>query len=293
MAAFSTAWWAGPFMRWLTPAWVAVSLGVIGWQLALHWDEVIASPVSVSAILLAFAATLAAKLFAALQVRLSLGQPGADIPQSACFYSYSMADLAKYLPGGIWGFVGRIALYRRLRLRPATIGRALVLEQIWLVGGALTVGFALFAFGRLDFRWQLLSMIGAATWMVFLTLSGCLADGQRMSLGRAVGLAAIQLGLWLAAGLGFAALLPSGHLASAGIFSIAFAAGLLVPFAPSGIGVREAALATLALPSLPMETILQAMVFSRVVWIAADVVFAGIVAPTCRAGWRRAAAAPS
>jgi hypothetical protein len=280
-------------MRWLTPVWVAVSLGVIGWQLALHWGEVIAIPVRVSAILLALAATLMAKLFAALQVRLSLRQSGADVPQSACFYSYSMADLAKYLPGGIWGFVGRIALYRSLRLRPATIGRALVLEQIWLVGGALAVGFALFAVGRLDVRWQLLSMVGAVTWMVFLILSGRLAGGQRISLGQAAGLAAIQLGLWLAAGLGFALLLPSGYLAGAGIFNIAFAAGLLVPFAPSGIGVREAAVAALALPSLPIETILQAMVLSRVVWIAADVVFAGIVAATCRAGWRRAAAVPS
>jgi hypothetical protein len=280
-------------MRWLTPAWLALSLGVIAWQLALHREALIASPVSVSAILLAFAATLAAKLFAALHVRLSLGQSGADLPQSACFYSYSMADLAKYLPGGIWGFVGRIALYRSLRLGAATIGRALVLEQIWLGGGAATVGFALYAFGRLDLRWQLLSMFGAATWMVLLILSGWLGGGQRMRLGRAAGLGAIQVGLWLAAGIGFAALLPSGHLANAGIFDIAFAAGLLVPFAPSGIGVREAVVATLALPSLPIETILQAMVLSRVVWIAADLVFAGVVAATCRAGWRRAAAASS
>ncbi len=281
---------AKSLLKWLTPVWVAASLAVIGWQLFLHRDAIVATPVSGWALLLSLAATLAGKLFAALQVRISLSQAHADVSQPACFYCYSMADLAKYLPGGIWGIVGRIGFYRSLRLGAGTIGRALVLEQVWLVGGALAVGLALFAFGRGDAGAQILAVVGAAGWLVILMLSGTATGGRRVGLSTATKVTLCQLGLWLATGAGFAVLLPSDHLSGAGIFAIAFAAGLMVPFAPSGIGVREAVVAALALPSLPVEVVLQAMVLSRAVWIAADLAFACTVAWSCRAGWKKAVA---
>ena len=281
---------AKSLLKWLTPVWVAASLAIICWQLFLHWDAVVATPVSWWALLLSLVLTLGGKLFAALQVRRSLSQAHADVAYAACFYCYSMADLAKYLPGGIWGFVGRIGFYRTLRLPAGTIGRALVLEQVWLVGGALAVGLTLFAFGRPGFGTYALAVCGATVWLAIVILSGKVTGGRHVDASTAIQVTLCQLGLWLAAGAGFAVLLPSEYLAGAGIFAIAFAAGLMVPFAPSGIGVREAVVAALALPSLPVEVVLQAMLLSRAVWIIADLAFAGVVVWSCRAGWKSAVA---
>lgn len=275
-------------MRWLTPVWVVLSLAAIGWQVALHWTDIFDEPLRFDLLSISFVATISAKLFSAVQVRRSLLQSGADIGEQACFYAYSMADLAKYLPGGIWGFVGRIALYRRLRVDAVTITRAVILEQIWLVGGAVTIGLVFLSTVDIDTPLRIAAIAAAAGWVVFLFLSRRIATARN---GRFAGLAwlvSTQAALWLLAGIGFGVLLPSEFMRGSGAFCLAFAAGLMAPFAPSGIGVREAVVASFVTPTLPAGDVLRALILSRAMWIAADATFAIAVVVLCRPAWVKA-----
>ena len=275
-------------LGWLTPVWVVVSLAAIGWQVTLHWDEIATQPLRLELLAMSFVLTITAKVFSALQVRRSLRQAGIDIREGACFYAYSMADLAKYLPGGIWGFVGRIALYRALKLDAGTITRALVLEQMWLVGGAVSIGLLLLSFVELGTTLRLAAIAAVFAWVAFLFLSRRIATARS---GRFAGLGwlvSVQAALWALAGAGFGVLLPSEVIRASGAFCLAFAAGLLAPFAPSGIGVREAVVAGLVTPAIPVGDVLRALVLSRVVWIAADAAFAVAAFVTCRPAWTEA-----
>ncbi len=283
-------WSASPSMkrllRWLTVIWVTASLLAIGWQVVAHWPRIAAEPVGVDVLLLSLASTLAAKFFSALQVRRSLLVAGVDVPERTCFFAYSMADLAKYIPGGVWGFVGRLALYRRLRIGVSAMAHALVIEQAWLVLGAAAVGSCLYGRGRWGEQSWLLGAVAAILlgWLgAMLMLQRLDAPGGRS--GSLAAVAAIQAALWLCAAAGFSVLMPAEPLASGGAFCIAFALGLLVPFAPSGIGVREASAALLLLPLVPVEAIMRALILSRGVWILADVIFTCVVCLLCRQAW--------
>jgi len=272
-------------LRWLTPLWVALSLTAIAWQVAVHWREIVEEPVRPNILFVSLLATVVAKFSAALQVRRSLLQANTYVDERSCFYVYSMGDLAKYLPGGIWGFVSRIALYRKLRLDVGTITRALIIEQIWLVGGATSIGMLLLGIGLADSRLGLVSIGILVAWAVFLSFF-CGSKPAFASRSRgAIVPAAIQIVLWGMAGLGFGLLLPDKLLAASGAFCVAFAAGLIVPFAPSGLGVREAVIASLLSSTLPIADILRALLLSRIVWIAADTIFAVSVVVTCRGAW--------
>jgi hypothetical protein len=93
-------------------------------------------------------------------------------------------------------------------------------------------------------------------------------------------------------GAGFS-ILTTGGLSlpiAAGAFLIAFAAGMAVPFAPGGIGVREAVIGLLLLPFQTAAAIGYEVLLSRAVWVAADISFALLVTFTCRAAWAGAVA---
>jgi uncharacterized membrane protein YbhN (UPF0104 family) len=66
---------------------------------------------------------------------------------------------------------------------------------------------------------------------------------------------------------------------------------MVVPFAPGGIGVREAAAGFLLLPFQSTATIGYEVLLSRAVWVAADISFALLVTFACRRAWNEAVAA--
>lgn len=272
-------------LAWLTPVWIVASIVAIAWQVSKHWGEIISQPLRLDLLSISLIATLGAKFFSALQVRRSLRQSGAEVPEKASFYAYSMADLAKYLPGGIWGFVGRIALYRKLRLDRACITRSLIIEQVWLIGGSIAIGCLLLAVTDVAWQFRAAAIAPAIAWIVALVVTRRFATAATGSSVKLIELLFLQAGLWGLAAVGFGVLLPYDVLKSGAAFSLAFAAGLMVPFAPSGIGVRELVVGTLLTPSIPLGDVVRALILSRAVWIVADLLFALVVLLSCQKSW--------
>src|SRR5690606_14595406 len=86
----------------------------------------------------------------------------------------------------------------------------------------------------------------------------------------------VQTGIWLLLGLSFwilvrACNMGAGPLFSIGLFAGAFALGFLVPFAPAGLGIRDAVLTMGLLPYAPPGEALAATVVARLLYLASEI----------------------
>ena len=191
---------------------------------------------------------------------------------------YSNADIGKYLPGGIWPTLGRLAMYGA-HFPPAVAGRALMAETLTLIGIPLIVGIAVtqspfgaFFTVALVFCSSLVLMyILVRVDSVAIQSSGMLRS-QRLTLTlRCV---AGQLVCWLVLFPGSVYLLICGVDFSRVLaaFDIAFALGQLAIFAPSGIGVREMTFDFL-LGGRDSSVVISILIFHRTLWLLADIIF--------------------
>jgi glycosyltransferase 2 family protein len=197
-------------------------------------------------------------------------------------------NLGKYLPGGIWPVFGRMTLGPKLGLPRRVVAPGMVLEAGLSVAGGLLVFFASLAFGGGGLpggtaAWQ---WIALAAIVVVATappvFRRALAFGfrlakvdepvPRLSYVATLGLTAFYAVSWLVAGLAFklytlalVADAPGSILRYAGVYAAASITGLVVLFAPGGIGVREAVIALLLTPLVggPAATVVG---FSARVW---------------------------
>lgn len=175
-------------------------------------------------------------------------------------------NLAKYLPGNVFHYVGRAAVARADGISLPDVTRSIALETILaaLVSLALGIPAAVSMLRRLEVT--LLSTVprGATiVWISVATLLGLAAllaiRSRRADLGAVGGAPVATLargtvasalgylvtgatGFWFAKSLGA---LPPGASSALGFVSasaLAWLAGFVVPGAPGGLGVREAVL---------------------------------------------------
>lgn len=208
---------------------------------------------------------------------------------SQMFYINAVTQLAKYLPGGIWHFVGRFGLYRNKGMTTLQSGRTMLVENLWLVLSAFCFGVMVGFTGRdLPFLDRLPIVNSSALrsgvfllclllWIVGLLLIGRFVSlKRRESPGRLVGLLLVQAVTWLCLGLGFWVLLPdrwNRELIGVGVgsFALSWVAGYLTVFAPSGLGVREAVMTALLSAYMPsVEAAVYATV-ARLIWIVTEI----------------------
>jgi uncharacterized membrane protein YbhN (UPF0104 family) len=170
-------------------------------------------------------------------------------------------NLGKYLPGGIWQVAGKVALARQAGVEPhAALVAAVVESAVSVTGGLLlflgtTLGGAPFPAGVPE--WPLWAIIVAilvalqpgifarvvALGMRLLKIEG---EPPHLTFGQIVALVAYYAAIWLVAGGAFwlftRSLTPdpgAGWLAYCGYYAAGAIGGLLVLFAPAGLGVRE------------------------------------------------------
>ncbi len=263
------------------------------------------SHLSLSLVVLSLGATLLAKVATAEQMGHSLRLAGAHATLGERYRLYSFTDMAKYAPGGLWGFVGRVWAYNARGMTRIQILRALMLEHAWLVGGAALSGAFLYLTGLvlgagnagpslwvkdlIPFEFRGNAVLGAVLVVAVVTLLAFVALAGRITLKATLPIydlarATVTLALaWAVIGMGFAVLLPveiygvSGVLLTAGAFNVGFAAGFVAIFAPAGIGVRELVVGALLWPGFDLDVIAAALLASRVVWFLSDVTFAATV----------------
>jgi len=219
------------------------------------------------AVCLAFFLVIAAKLGLVENMRLACVRFGIHLDWWDCFRIYNHTQLAKYVPGSIWQFVGRIAIYNSRGYEGRNIRDALVAENLAmiLVAGALGT---------------LLLLIHNDTYIALINKSGTLIEkwpnvgvwsGVFLVTASIVSITVIwrwiskmhtlirwiirlmpslkvitilfliwtlfSASLWVTIKPFVDHLPPFTQIV--GLYCLAWVIGFLIPFAPAGLGVRE------------------------------------------------------
>jgi uncharacterized membrane protein YbhN (UPF0104 family) len=198
---------------------------------------------------------------------------------------WARTQTLRFVPGGIWAPASRVAVVRG---RPLDKLSTVAGENVLSLCAALTVGgAALAASGRMPW----IALVAAVA--VPLLVTRFLPAGTPLTPARTARATANYLLAFLAYALA-AALMQiavSGSvdaLAVAGAASLAWAAGLVVVIAPSGLGVREVVYVKLLSGTLPDAELAAAAVTLRLAMIVAE------LAVLVLAGWpARRRGAPS
>ena len=188
----------------------------------------------------------------------------------------------RYLPGGIWAPVSRVAVTQGTALdRVSTV----VAENLIALCAAASLGGGLLLASG-EPLWGLLVLSVA----VPLVASRLVASRTRVAPDRVLGAQATYLAAF--AGYVTAALLVQAAVSTlddplrvAGAAAVAWAAGLVVVFAPSGIGARELAYVALAGGALPDGDASAGAVLLRLVTVVVELATLLVVAwPSLRKG---------
>jgi uncharacterized membrane protein YbhN (UPF0104 family) len=279
----------------------AVALGLIGWILHRHLDEApavdLGDPEVRRQLATALGLYMASQLLAASAWGRTLAALAALPAPWRAETQLLVGQIGKYLPGNVAHLVGRVALARRDGMSAPTAGLGLVFETVLTLGVAAAIGALglLLAPGLAErladeaAPGTLALLAGAAAAAV--AVAAALALRFRRQVARAhirfrpgplVGAAALQaanfglLGLSLQAAAAAAApeAVPSAGTCTA-LFAVAWAAGLLTPGAPGGLGVRESLLVLgLGLYAGPPAALTAALAH-RAVSVAGDAVLFG------------------
>ncbi|MEN9216516.1 MAG: hypothetical protein Q6K90_04230 [Gloeomargarita sp. HHBFW_bins_162] len=283
-----------PSWRWLV--WALV-LGFLGRKLGQSWSEVQHLPWRTPMLLWWLGAglvTTGAHLWAGWLWGRSLGWLGYPVASRWAVPLYVQTNLAKYIPGNVWHFYGRIQAAQRCHIPVGVVIVSILLEALLLVAVAVIVGAT---------RWETwLWPVGALLMVLVALHPSCLNRllgwvGRRKAKGAVLPpIRSYPLPLLLGA-LGFMGLRGGGFLLVLGAwlplrwqelphllgaFGLAWLLGFIVPLAPGGLGVFEATLTASLVGIVPTEIVLAAAVGYRLVSLIAEVAAAGV-----GVGWGR------
>ena len=192
---------------------------------------------------------------------------------------------ARYLPGGIWHTVGRVADLVARGVPRRALAALVILEQFIALGVTAVAGGALLlAFGHTPW-WTLVSVAGCVAGALGLlglrrfVNARVLLDAKlpRRAYARALLVTAM---FWCGAATAFVCYLqalpgtlpPGGVLQAAGIYLLAWAVGFVAIFAPQGIGVFELVAGDLLQVPLSMTSVAVLVAGFRGVVLAGDVI---------------------
>jgi hypothetical protein len=289
---------AARFKRWARPVMgvvAAVFVAATAWDLTTRWGDARIERVHVGLSLLAFVPLVASCVtqgfaWIALVERMARKKT----PRWQALSLYLASQLARYTPGKVGLPLVRVEGAPRIGLARGLVGVSVLIEALsWTATGAV-LGFSLIALtAKLDdssgflgrFSWPLVAAsVFGASFLMIVDRSRYPALVRRLLAPEGTGplvpvrLPAVQLGYWalvavhgnvLSRALGAS---PDAALSGMGIYVLASVAGFIVLAAPAGLGVREAVLVTGLSPSLGPAAALGAALFSRVLWLVADLV---------------------
>ncbi len=176
---------------------------------------------------------------------------------------YGPAVIAKYLPGSIFQYASRQIRGAGWGLSHTAMAKASAGEAAIHVPSVLLVSAILLLGG------------GSSGVLVLVALAVAIAATARVRLVRATALQLVFFGAFVVLLLFLAAHLRMFSDADriVGLFMIAWVAGFLVPVAPGGIGVREAAFLALMSAHDPAQSAALFAVLVRLVTLSGDALF--------------------
>ena len=267
---------------WLNRAGLAMGFaGIIfvGYELSTHWHGLADLSISVYGF---SAIALLCCLYAAANALLAIGWKHllADFDQKLstrwALTAYAVSGLAKYVPGNIFQFVSRHGLGLAAGLNNRQLIRSTLLEFTCLIlaGAACAIVLLPSVFPSLGIETAVGLSLAATCCLCAIAFQ---LGGLHMALAAALYWSFVCL-----SGLIFTAVFQvitsanlelSTMLHIAAAFVLAWLLGLLVPGAPAGIGVREAALLGLLGAIAPSSVIAIAVLLGRLVTVAGDLLF--------------------
>lgn len=275
-------------------ALVVVAIAYLLWRQRVEVAAALAS-ISPALVLVSLVLATAGAALPGLVWRDLLAGQGYRTGRVAGLRVFYIAQLGKYLPGGIWALVAQVGMARDLKVpaRQAATATFLALA-LSIISAVLVAGVTLpFAIpGLVGQYWWIFLVVPV---LVTLLLPPVVAwwsalafrllrrpvEPVRLSWSVLLRLSLLLVVSWLLLGLHFGALVQgldaevaSPWLLSIGVFALAWVAGFLVIIAPAGAGVREAALVLGFAAVLPAGPVLTVAVLSRVLFVLADLILA-------------------
>ena len=256
----------------------------------LHATLDIVSKLPLSVMSVAFLAILVAKVLLVLVMHLALLRYQIDLGYLRCFTIYNITQLGKYIPGSIWQYVGRITLYKEADISNAKIRDTLLLETFWVVFSALLIGICLILLTQHSLIMQMLgqlpeyltqplslAMVAALLLLLVVWFRKTVQHYAKQFMFSAK-TSLVVIALWLCLGFSFwITLLPYTSqdisiIYIIGLYALSYALGFAVPFAPAGIGVREAILVMGLIPYLDSNTSVVLATINRLLYIVSEII---------------------
>lgn len=232
--------------------------------------------------------------------RLWLRAAGVSLGYLAAFRVLYRTNLAKYLPGGGWHFVGRVVLAQRVGVPALATTLTLALDVIGHVAGAVVFSLACAGASGLAPSAPILVLGGVvliglhpAVLNLCLQLAGKLLRREvpavSFTYARMLGMTALYAANWVVIAAGFYmmvfAFAPSTPaLPAMAAFAAAWLAGVVAPLAPAGLGVRDATLAVLLEALCPPGMGAALALLSRLWFITGELVAFLLTFPAVAAG---------
>jgi uncharacterized membrane protein YbhN (UPF0104 family) len=256
----------------------------------LHTTLDIISKLPLLVVLTALIAIFVAKFLLVVVMNLALNRYQIELGYLRCFTIYNITQLGKYIPGSIWQYVGRISLYKEAKISNSKIRDTLLVETFWVVSSALLIGLCLILLTQHGLIIQMsehipeyltkplilttatVIIIAVAWWFRHIVQH----YAKQFMFSPKVGLVVVVL--WLCLGFSFwITLLPytSQDISLVyiiGLYALSYALGFAVPFAPAGIGVREALLVMGLLPFLDSNISIVLATINRLLYIISEII---------------------
>ncbi|WP_080806090.1 lysylphosphatidylglycerol synthase domain-containing protein [Halomicronema hongdechloris] len=288
-----------PYLRWLILGGTCFFLAT---TLRQHWQDVWAMQITArgwACLTLALGVTLLAHIWAGWVWSWMLWEFNQPQRGTWGIYTYLTTNIAKYLPGNIWHFYGRVRAVQSLGVPIGIAIVSVVMEPLLMAAAALILALLII---QQQWPWYLFGL-GA----LLIGIHPRLLNPLLHRLGRAK--AAVthapeapeqvaqsnlrrypwkpllgEIGFVMLRGLGFimaiAALGPvqvNQLLLLLSSFSLAWLLGLIIPGAPGGLGVFEATAVALLQSQLSPSLILGGVAWYRLISILAEAGGAGLV----------------
>ena len=229
-------------------------------------------------------------LIGAVTWSISLTAHGMSVPFRVAVSSHGLSVLAKYVPGKVWTILGRAAYVHRTGLSLTSASFVSAKLQITNITVGLLFGLAplMVLEGAEKVRLVILLLLVV---MILSLVSGRIqraaaafvsrASRQNVELplaesGRMLTVLLLLVGQWLAYSLSYflfvKSMYPQVTILAAFAFPLAMNVGLLVIFAPGGIGIREGAMVGyLALIGVPVSTATTISIAARLWFLVGEI----------------------
>lgn len=274
---------------------IASLLGILCWQFVHAWRKLPPGfflHLNYLLLLLSLAALVPALLFVSLRWSLTLRAMNVQVEWWTSIRIWFLSQAGRYLPGGVWSYVGRFYLGRTEMAQETVIASMILETGLRVISELLVFLFSLPFWVRIDFIGAkvILLPLGGIGLGLFLLQPPLLEKFSRLKTLQKIGLRPLDLSglryrtmLTLLAYYILTVLMVGGAFyllvatfcpisirllpALTGSFAISMVIGFLVPFVPGGWGVREGILAFLLSRMMPSSVAIVISIVARI-WLS-------------------------